>query len=162
MPPNDKESIMAEATLETRVNVLTSEVDDVKRKIRRMEEELALDDALARAARRDSLNALDLIPKIDDGVLALRVELKTEIGSVRNDLADFRAEVTDFRAEVIDFRAEVTGFRAEVNHRFGAVDEQFGAVNEQFGAVNKQFGAVNKRLDEHGELLKKIADRLDI
>jgi hypothetical protein len=115
---------MAKQTLESQIQVLTDDVEAIKNRLRHMDDREASENALAVAARSDALDALELIPKIDIGVRALRDELKSEIAGVR-----------------VELRSEIAHFRHEVNGRFTEV---------------------NRRLDEHGDLLKKIADRLNV
>jgi uncharacterized coiled-coil protein SlyX len=125
---------MAEPAPETQVRVLTRDMEAVKRKLRRMDEEAAAENALLVAARRDSLRALELIPKIDDGVRTLRVELKSEIAEVRNDLREFRTEV----------------------------NQRFDSVNQRFDSVNQRFDSLEVRVTAQDEVLGRIAAHLGV
>jgi uncharacterized coiled-coil DUF342 family protein len=160
---------MAERTLETRVDVLTKDVETIKRKLRSMEDVDATETALVLAARSDSLRALELIPKIDDNVRALRVELKSEIGHVRNDLGEFRTEFDEFRKESDEFRKESDEFRKESDEFRTEFDEfrkesgEFRTEFDEFRAeVYQRFAEVNQQFKVHGELLKRIADHLGV
>lgn len=103
---------------------LADDVAIIKRKIKRMEDAGAMETLLILAARRDSLEALERIPKIEDDVRTLRVEVRTGFAAVREDISGLRKDTTDLREEM--------------NQRF---DDQ--------GALIKGQGELIKKIADH-------------
>jgi predicted nucleic acid-binding Zn-ribbon protein len=124
---------VAEQTLEGQVRVLTSDMEAVKRRLQRMEHEVELGDALARAARGDSLKALERIPKIEDELRAFRVEFRTGLARLETKVTGLDTKVTGLDGKVTALEATVT----ELNTRFTTFEATVTELNTKFTALEK-------------------------
>ena len=127
------------------------EMDELRARLRRAEEDAAAARILAGGADRD-------VGEIRSELREFRTEVRSEFVDVRADIADVRAEVGDVRGEVGDLRTEFREYRTHNNSVLNALREDLVDQREE---MNRGFAAVRGQLDAVAVFLQVLADRLD-
>lgn len=107
--------------VEPRVEALEGEVERLKDRMRRGEQDAAAARILAGGADRDV------------------ADLGGEVREFRAEFRDFKSEMYEFKSEMYDFRTQnnrvINAFREDVNERFAQVDRNFAEMRGRFDAT---------------------------
>jgi hypothetical protein len=87
-----------------------------------------------------TLEDRDRIMRTEEKVDALREEMSTKIGSLRNEMESLRNEM-NARFEAVD-----QGFVA-IDQRFVAIDQRFVAIDQRFEAIDQRFEALESKIE---------------
>jgi archaellum component FlaC len=115
------------------------EMDELRARLRRAEEDAAAARILAGGADRD-------VGELGREFRAFRDQNNRVLSAMREDLTDLRTRVDD-------------GF-ARVDDAFARVDDAFARIDREFAQVDRNFLAVNSKIDGVAAGLRVITDLL--
>jgi hypothetical protein len=122
------------------------EMDELRARLRRAEEDAAAARILAGGADRD-------VGELGREFRAFRDQNNRVLSAMREDL-------TDLRTRVDDGFARVDVALARVDDAFARVDDAFTRVDREFAQVDRNFLAVNSKIDGVAAGLRVITDLL--
>jgi predicted nucleic acid-binding Zn-ribbon protein len=140
--------------LEPRVEALEGEVEQLRDRVRRSEQDAAAARVLAGGADRD---VADLGGEVREFRAEFR-DFKSEMLDFKSEMYDFRSEMLDFKSEMYDFRSEMYDFRTQNNRVLNAMREDMTDLRTH---VDRGFAEVRGRLDGAAAGQQQIVRMLD-
>jgi uncharacterized coiled-coil DUF342 family protein len=114
------------------VRLNTDELTAFRSEARLRLDRIVGDTALVKAAQIAQGGTLNIlvqdVRELRTEVMAMRREMRTEIGGLRMEVGQLRTETSELRTETRELRTEMNELRTEVNHRLSVIEQSLATL----------------------------------